>query len=201
MKSYILILLTLLPFLSDAQSCDYHNLSDKYDFATILKRFPNNEIDSCQITLQIFKKGKSKSIQTIRFGSGWIFDSDFKNCNAVRSYQTHINENKEAQDNDFGHLIVADFNFDGLDDFAIKKDSGGNGGPTYRFYIQNGKENFVLDKYLSDTVDFFPANISVKNKTLTTLVHANAMERSKMVYKFNSTTKKWKRISHTFVSY
>ena len=44
------------------------------------------------------------------------------------------------------------------EDFAIKKDSGGNGGPLYEFYLQNVRQKFVKDDFLTNTLEFFPSN-------------------------------------------
>ena len=122
-------------------------------------------------------------------------------CNLCRSYQTGKNETVEEQDNDYGDIIVADFNFDKKEDLALKSDSGGNGGPAYKFYLQDSNGKFYLDNFLTDTMTYFPTHINKNNKTLTTLVHANAMELCKSIYKQDKATDKWKRAGRSWVKY
>ena len=190
-------LIFLVSFFSQAQKCIHSNLSKLYNFSVELKRV--NDSNDCKIILNIIDKNNSKKVQKIIVNSEFIFEKDFKNCSEIRSYSTKINDKKIDEDNDFGDLIIADFNFDGKEDFAIKKDSGGNGGPLYEFYIQNNNQNFIKDDFLTNKLEFFPSSINKSKNTLTTLVHANAYERCKTVYKYNSKLKKWKRISKSFV--
>lgn len=43
--------------------------------------------------------------------------------------------------------------------------------------------------------------INSRKKTLTTLVHANAYQQGKTIFKYNSKSKKWKVYSKTLVDY
>lgn len=168
-----------------SQDCLHTNLSKEYNFTTNSIRYKTTGktvIDSCTITVEIVKKGTSHK-QAINFSSGWMFDGVYVDCNAVRSYSTGYNKSAEVSDNDFGDLIVADFNFDGKDDLAVKIDFGGNGGPTYAYYLQDSKGKFIKDKYLTETVSFFPDTIDTKKKVLITRVHANAYQRCETTYK------------------
>ena len=195
-KYKFLLILLLSSLITNGQTCFHKNLSKTFNFKIELKRI---KADSCKITLIVIEKKTLKNIQTIKLYSEFIFENDFKDCATVRSYTNGINKNRISIDNDFGDFIVADFNFDGKEDFAIKKDSGGNGGPVYSYFIQNNNSKFIFDNYLSNTMEFFPRKINNTKKTLTTLVHANAYEKCKKVYKYNSKTRKWKVISKTFV--
>jgi hypothetical protein len=49
-------------------------------------------------------------------------------------------------------------------------------------------------------MEFFPDKINPGNKTLTTLVHANAYQLGEKVFKYDTTTGLWKRISHRVVN-
>lgn len=189
--------LFLISLFANGQKCTHRNLSETYNFAVELERVKDS--DSCKITLLIIDKKTSKEIQKIFINSDFIFEKDFKDCRKIRSYSTHINDKTIDEDNDFGDLIIADINFDGKEDFAIKKESGGNGGSLYEFYLQNIGNKFIKDEFLTNTLEFFPSKIDNSKKTLTTIVHANAYQRCKMIYKYNSKLKKWKRISKSFV--
>lgn len=66
----------------------------------------------------------------------------------------------------YSNLVFADYNFDGLEDFAITKEEGGNGGPIYIYYFQNKIGNFEIDQYLSNEMGYFPIEINNKERTL-----------------------------------
>ena len=199
--SFLTFLFLLLTFGAVSQNCLHQNLSKSFDFKTHLKRIHREGelIDTCVISVKIIEKKTKKIIQTIHFGSAFLFDDAYKKCSDVRSYITGYNENAMAFDSDFGSIIVADFNFDGKEDFALKNDSGGNSGPTYSFFLQNQNGKFIKDIFLSEQMEFFPSILNKKNKTLTTFVFVSYSRNSKMVYKYNSKKKIWKRIEHSFL--
>lgn len=183
------------------QTCTNTRLSNTFDFKTSLNRIQFDiKTDSCIITVFVKSKLTKLTVQTISFGTEFpLFKSSFVDCNNVRSYTTGINKNAEVVDNDFGDLIVADFNFDNKEDFAIKREEGGNGGPLYNYYIQTSGNTFRLDQFLSETMIFFPMNIKKSNKTLTTLVHASAVSVCETIYKLDSATNKWKEIGQRII--
>jgi hypothetical protein len=183
------------------QTCIYTGLSKTFVFQTNIIRIKlDKEPDSCLISVYIIIKTTEKTIQSIRFSSNFLLgDSSFVCCNNVRSYTTGKNINAEVIDNDYGDLIVADFNFDNKEDFAIKREEGGNGGPLYNFYIQAENTTFTLDKYLSQTMIWFPANIDKGKRTLTTVVHANAYQMSETTYKYDPPTNKWARVGYRLI--
>lgn len=186
--------------MSLGQICNHQDISKTFDFKIEIKRINRNpQMDSCVIKVAIFDKSLSKLIQEFQYSSEFFYDA-FNECGNVRSYTTNVNRDSEAVDNDYGDVIVADFNFDNKDDFAIKNNSGGNGGPEYRFYIQDTNGEFIFDKFLSKKMIFFPIQINKTNHSLTTLVHANAMKSTETKYKLNISTKKWKMIKSKLIS-
>ncbi|MGC4041264.1 MAG: hypothetical protein QM710_10880 [Flavobacterium sp.] len=94
-----------------------------------------------------------------------------------------------------------DLNFDGLEDFALKSDSGGNGGPTYFFYIQNNEGKFVKDNYLTETMEFFPLEVNKRKMRLTIYVHASAYNLRKTIFAYQPKNKSWKIIRSSLVDY
>ena len=182
--------------LTFSQKCIHADLSDQFNIGTDFKRINN---DSCIVTVAIKDKESYKTKESIRITSMFLFDKVFKSCESVRSYQTHVNDTIQAVDNDYGDLIVADFNFDGLDDFAIIKDSGGNAGVLYNFYTQSKNGRFYLDKFLTDKMEFFPTRINVNEKTLVTYVHAGVCWIGEHVYKLNDKTQTWFEKSHKII--
>lgn len=198
MRKVVIILFLLITYLClFGQNCVYTNLSESYDFKIKLKRGKRigKPICSNVITLIVFKKNQ-KRIQTISFNSSFLFHDAFRKCNMVRSYSTGVNMENTVDDYDYGDFIVSDFNFDGIEDFAVKNNSGGNSGPTYNFYFQNSKGRFVLNNYLTCKMEFFPVKINSFEKTLTTLVYVSSSEKSEMTYRFDSLSQKWSRIKH-----
>lgn len=194
MKNSIIVLLCIIfPKIILGQTCLHKNLSKEFNFEIKLRKIakPNEEIDSNAVKVIVYNKITNKK-QELNFGSGYLFQKTFKDCKTVRSYSTGINKKAQIIDNDFGDIIVADFNFDNREDFAIKNDSGGNGGPTYNFYIQDKNKIFALDKFLTTQMAFFPSEFILKSKRLITYVHANAYQLSENTFEYNEPLKKWK---------
>lgn len=191
----MLIFVRLSPWAYN-QTCVHSDLSSQFNIGTDFKRIKD---DSCIVIIAIKDKDSNKTKESIKYSSLYLFDTVFKNCESVRSYQTHVNDTIEVVDNDYGDLIIADFNFDGLDDIAVIKDSGGNGGPLYNFYTQGKNGRFYFDKFLSEKMEFFPTKINSQDKTLVTYVHAGVCGLSEMIYSYNSKTSTWQRISHKII--
>lgn len=114
----------------------------------------------------------------------------------MTSYSTKFKTDREIVDNYFGDIVVADLNFDGIDDIAVINEIGGNGGPLYRYYIQTSDRKFVLNNFLTDSVTFFPTKIDKVKKRLITYVHAGACCVSKNVYQFSKASNTWKQTAH-----
>jgi hypothetical protein len=202
MKKIVLIIFLMVFYQNYGQKCFHTNLSKKYNYGTssVLGKTTEQADDGIfEIRIEIVKKGPDKKRQHIVFFSGMMHFQPYSDCNAVRSYMTGFNENTDAMDNDYGDFIVADFNFDGKEDLAVKREEGGNGGPLYNYYLQNESGTFVIDIYLSETMIFFPTEIDSNKKTLMTLVHANAYQMNETTYKLNSTTGKWKEVKQRLV--
>jgi hypothetical protein len=192
-RSFLVLLLVLIAAAIEtaAQRCENTNLSRKYDFitSTVKGKNPNdNSEEISEVHLQIVNKANKNQIQQIIVKAEYLFPDEFTDCSAVRSYITGVNKNADADDNDFGSLIVADFNFDKREDFAVKDSSGGNGGPGYAFYIQNELGKFKEDSFLSG---YFPATIDVRRKRLVTYSHADVGHYWERIFIYNPATKKW----------
>ena len=178
------------------QTCTYENLSKKFNFKVVPKS-KNEEL--IQLVVQITDKENSKKTQKLTIKCEGFYLNSFDICNNVRSYSTKENsELPSGDENDSGNFIVEDFNFDGFEDFAIKSDPGGNGGPLYAYFLQAEDRQFYRNKYLTETVQFFPIEINSTNKTLTTFLHANAYQKNRRIFKYNQKAKKWKLIHDGF---
>lgn len=186
---------------SNAQTCFHRNLSYKFNYKIeVTKSKDDSEvIEQGKVYLKIYDK-HNRLLQTIYFECPYLSLDAYNHCNSVRSYITGYNKNKEVLDYDFGDFIVADLNFDGSEDFAIKYDSGGNGGPFYKFYVQDSNGLFRLDHFLTDSVGSFPAYIEFKQKKITTQIHADVGHEAQKTFKYNPKTKKWHLVKWILIS-
>ena len=192
----LIVLTTLISAKVTSQTCTYKKLSKEFNFKVSLIQ---KEKDSIRVLIQITNKAFEKKIQILKFDTEGLYIDSFSDCKNVKSYSTKINsELPTGDENDSGNLIVADFNFDGLEDLAIKYDVGGNGGPLYMFYLQAKDKKFYKSSYLSEVVEFFPVEINSTNKTITTFLHANAYQKNRRIFKYNQKAKKWKLIHDGF---
>jgi hypothetical protein len=195
-KSFLLFVIVMSAVANGtfAQRCEQSDLSNKFNYiiTTVKKKNADSaQAEISQVFLQIVGKANKKQIQQIAIKPAHLFDDAFTDCSAARSYITGKNKDAEAEDNDFGDFIVADFNFDNREDFAVKWDSGGNGGPTYEFYTQNKSGKFQKDSFLTGKMGFFPGTIDTRRKRLITYVHADVAGYHENIYKYNPVTRKW----------
>ena len=147
----------------------------------------------------ITRKADKKIVQSIKYnyanngeeGSFFIF-----NCSS-RSFITGFNKNAPCVDGEWGDIIVADFNFDGKEDFAIRKRQSPMDAPIepVDFYIQNDKGQFIKDSYLSSEFDILPDKIDARNHTISIEYGIGANpEPVTVVFKYNTVTQKWQKI-------
>lgn len=178
--------------------CDQKNLSIQFDLSVNLKRFTDtlNNQDSCRLKVLIKDKYSQHYIDSISITSFCYYDFMFSNCDSMTSYSTKFHSDREAVDNYFGDIVVADFNFDHKDDIAVISDCGGNGGPLYSYFIQNTEGRFTKDDFLTDSMTYFPTNIIIAKQQLITYVHAGACCVGEHIYQLDKNNKTWKQVSH-----
>ena len=178
------------------RTCELTNLSNQFDISVHLRRFNDGRqvYDSCILKFIITDKKTKYKIDSTQLTSLFLFSDTYLNCDSVTSFSTNYKNNREIVDNYFGDVVVADFNFDNKDDVAFITDIGGNGGPIYSYYLQSNNK-FSVDKYLTDSVIYFPQIIDKKKQRLTTRVHAGACCEGVHIYQLNKSTNMWKQIS------
>jgi hypothetical protein len=183
-----------------AQLCTHTGLSSALTFTTNVERIKLDTVyrDSCIIRISIANKRSGKTVQVVQYGSTFLYQDVFKKCERVRSYSTGFYSKAEVLDNNYGDLVVADFNFDSKDDFAVIRESGVTQGPQYSFYIQSAGGLFNYDKYLSETMVYFP-EINHKKRTLTTYTLAGAIGVFERIYKQDKLNK-WKLVSKKLIT-
>lgn len=176
----------------------YRNLSNQFDIKVLFKRFSNVDEfhDSCIVKLILFNKKADLVFDTIAVTSTFYTRDFFQDTTNVLSYATGVNHTKQIVDNYFGDIIVADLNFDNKDDVAVINDMGGNGGSLYSYFLQKDNEQFMVDKFLTDSMVYFPQKINKKVQSLTTYVHAGACCVGEHVYSLNRSTNQWAEKSY-----
>lgn len=174
--------------------CNHNDLSYQFNYTLEYKYFLQGKTQDEFWTMDIViseKTGSRRMVDSVHHKLDFIHWSGFPDCNNCLSYITGKNSKRIVMDNDFGELVIADFNFDGREDFAVFNDVGGNGGPMYTFFVQNENRKFSRDPFLSDTMKYFPDDMDNNKKQLTTVVHANACEFCKTTYHLDTVSGKW----------
>jgi hypothetical protein len=173
----------------------FENLSYTNNFKLVfLEYFRNQEAARHYWTILIYDKKMNLLDSVVQ--PAYVFHAASVKLDDARSYITGVNKNKQVCDNYFGDFVVADFNFDSKNDFAIINDIGGNGGAFYSFYIQQESKKFIFDRFLTDSMVYFPSDINSKGRILKTYVHAGVCWVGEHKYRLDATTKRWSEISH-----
>ncbi len=152
------------------ERCFFDNLSNQFNFKI-------NSNDKKMYEVIIYNKSKNEIVQSINS------EYTLGDC-GVRSYVTGFQKDNEIIDGDYGDLIVDDFNFDGLDDIAIKNDFG-NSGAFYNFYMQSKGNEFILDKFLTDEVSHYPL-FDKKKKAIILANMVGASHINERYFKYSS---------------
>ncbi len=181
--------------------CKHYNLSIAFDIQTHISKFRDTteKHDSSAVKLFLTHKKTNKIMDSIFLSSHFYFDHFFMDCNNVRSYSTKMNANKQAADGYYGDIVVADFNFDKKDDLAVINDYGGNSGSFYSYFIQDNNRKFIINRYLTDSMTYFPSEINKNKKTLTTYGLAGACGVGEHIYQFDQKTNTWSETSHRII--
>src|ERR1044072_5716896 len=138
---------------------NHPDLSNEFDVHVNFRRYffkKTDREDSCIAEVLLQDKQSKATLDSISITSRFYLNDAFKNLQNVRSYSTKTNADKQAVDNYYGDIIIADLNFDNKDDVIIMNDAGGNGGTFYSYYLQNENKKFILNSYLTDSMTYFP---------------------------------------------
>ena len=180
--------LLIFPRLSFAENCLHTALSETYNYAVTTTK-KNEKITALSVSLQEKTTGKVLAKINVPIKSRTSLVGAYDNCNS-RSFITGHNEKAQVVDGDYGDIIVADFNFDGKEDFAIKIDKGSNAGPYYYYYVFKD-DHFKFDKTLSRQLMLFPYLIDNKNKQLLTEWNTEGCYFKRRTFQYLPLKKKW----------
>ncbi|WNI36536.1 XAC2610-related protein [Chryseobacterium sp. SG20098] len=149
------------------KSCEFKNLSNKYKFI---------------LEAEEYKNEKEQKYPT----SAWIIVTNKKNG---KSQEIHYEPNSwtSYQDLPCTNFFVKDFNFDGLEDFAIVWDQGGVE-KLYEYYLQDKNGNFSALASFPLQHGILAENIDLVNKTITTQSIIGCCHININKYKLNSNT-------------
>lgn len=129
-----------------------------------IKLIRNKWEEQGSISINVLDKKSGKSLYHTDFHPEFLFSDN--TMNQTVNYFDNSMKFKEGIEN-YHSFIIADFNFDNLEDFAIINYEGSNAGPQYAYFLQTPNKQFLNDDYLTSEVKFFPTEINKENKTLT----------------------------------
>lgn len=193
----IILLILFFTKPNAAKAILYDQLSNQFDIEVAIRSnvTQNPELDSTYIRIRIFEKGSKTILQTIRKPHHWLFENLYTDKNKSRSYSTNFNSEKQVVDDDFGDVVVADLNFDGLDDFAVTYDHGVSNGNHYYFYFQRSNKTFYRQVLLTEKMIHFPSEIDPANKCITTRTAAGAYGVGVTTFQYNTVKNSWRLLS------
>lgn len=184
----------------------YTQISNEFDFKAIFEWHFTETEDFRDLTLYVIDKSNKRAVDTILLNTSyWFFgilqeqDTTPYRTNVVSSFSTKVNIEGISYEHP-ADIVIADFNFDGKDDIAIANEISMSG-ERYIYYIQQANQQFVIDTFLTNLMEFFPEEINSKNRTLITRVHVGACCESVWEYKLNKKRTKWHRKNHKWIDY
>lgn len=175
-----------------AQNVVDSTTSTNFNFLILVKSKDENTLGKAEIVVKVIDKRTEVETQTIRFVSDFILKSESYIQNRNNRYHP-ANVTIVSDENDCGDLIVADLNFDGREDLALKREEGGNGGPLYNYYLQTPSRNFIFDEYLTNEMSYFPDFINSQENTLHVTVRVDSRSVEGITYKYENSRKVWSR--------
>jgi hypothetical protein len=181
---------TVVLYFKDLSNVYNYKIIDKYHSAK-----KQNYYDSVLRVIKIFNKNDSlvQKIYPNLQMTPWYFHEHDWPFRLSRSYITGKNANYNDMDNYCGEIVVADLNFDGLEDFATPINSGVDNGPHYAFYIQNRNNKFEYNKYLTKNLTWFPEKINDSIMSFTSSVPCGVYGTWYRTFKFDTILKTWKK--------
>ncbi|GAA4324951.1 XAC2610-related protein [Flaviaesturariibacter amylovorans] len=178
----------------------YDHLSDVCRYVLYFhrtRRSPEDTDDEWRLAVYDARTGALRDSFTQRC-TGPLFYDTVPTPGHVRSFITGVNQEKEALDNDYGDLVVADLNFDGREDVALKTNEGGTSGSYYTYFLQGGTGRFEKSDYLTDSVSLFPGTIDARRKRLITFGHAGACGVGEHRYRYHPATRSYRKEAYRY---
>jgi hypothetical protein len=172
------------------KDCKLNKVSDNFNFKLVTTVKTVNDVESSKVAIQISDK-KNNQLQEIKYSPQYIMSHDKTFCNAISYFNSSKNIDEGLEE--YHTFIVMDFNFDGLEDFAILDYEGSNSGPQYTYFLQDKNTKFLKNKFLTESIRFFPSEFNLKNKSFTQSNPVGCCKINTVIYKF--VNNKWKILS------
>lgn len=177
--------------------CDQPHLSQQFDVTVHFTRLTDSieQTDSCIVQLVIKDKTNHSVLDSFTVSSRYYDEDVFAGCENARSYSTSYRTHEEVVNGYEGDIIVADLNFDHLDDIAVISDVGFTTSSLYRYFVQTGGRTFKPEPYLSDSVSYFPNKIDPIRQQLVTRVPAGVCCLGVHTYQLGNANRQWRQIA------
>lgn len=174
----------------------YSNLSIDFDINFTARKYTKKDTAKDSIFIEIINK-KTKIKQIIkRESETWMTFYIYEDFDFVRSYSTELNADSTVVDNMFGNIVVADLNFDNLEDIAFVRGLSATSGAYYYFYVQNKNQYFEYDSILTKKSGFFPNEINTKTKQISNQYHCGACAYCEETFQYHQKTNNWEQLTH-----
>lgn len=163
------------------KDCVIEDVSDKYLFSIEGLSYSEddfNRVERVRIEIQGITE-KNTTFQRIDYRPNQWLIYDEVPCNATNYFEIKKN-NISRSIGELGLFIIWDYNIDGLQDFAIMEDQGGNAGSWYTFYMQQMDGSFKIEEY---PFSLFPTDINYKKGTITEIHPLGCCKLSGATYK------------------
>jgi hypothetical protein len=198
-KDSVVVVDSMLEEKGIIKQCIYTKLSEKYNYEIKnIQRCDSSDLDCENIAIVIIRDKKTLAVvDSVNTTLSWQFEDVFtKPEERSKSFFTKFNLDALIENGDFGDFIVADFNFDNKEDFAIIYDSGASSGATYNFFIQGSNYKMYLNTFLTDTLRVFPDQFYPKTKRLKSETRSGTCWHFETIYQLKNTSD-WRVVSST----
>lgn len=175
--------------LIESHYCKQVKLSFQFDLVHYFRKY-DSKVGNLDSSISLIYLEDKKSSEHLDSFSCYLIPRESISCDNNVSYSTNYNTSIEYEDGHCGDIIIADFNFDNLDDIAVA-DQYSARSILYSFYLQNENRKFLRNDYLSDVIRNFPVKISKGDSTLTTWALDTHCSSVETIYKYIDDENKW----------
>lgn len=179
----------------------FKDLSTTYNYKVVDRCMGSSYHGFCDSVTRVIKvldKNDSliqKIYPTLSVAPREFYDNGYPPVKYSRSYITGKNANAFVYDDYYGEIVVADLNFDGLEDFGTPVDHGTDNGPHYAFYIQDHPNHFKFNAYLTERVVWFPSIFRDSLKSFTTTLASPPNNQVYLTFQYDTIEHQWRQIS------
>lgn len=173
--------------LSSQRYCLHKNLSKNYDYKVqaIETKDSSGISHFTKVKVDVIKKSTQQIIQTIFSDISEDGYDYYDDCGEVFSYITGYKKKEYSNNNGMGDFMVADFNFDGREDFAFKTNNYFYT-PQYKYYTFQSDSTFKEDTFIVGGA-FTITQLKLKQ-------YSRYLGDNETIYNYMPMTQKWIKI-------